>query len=137
MRRLLSGKFAEATRSLISSSRRRLIMFRRSPILVACLAGAMVASTSAVAGEIKGPPPTANYTGQPLDINSRSICAFSGLNDSPLGDPNFGDPGGITQSFGSFFGSSGYPVSQLDPRNDYLSPGFACNPTRGDDLHGG
>jgi hypothetical protein len=137
MRRLLSGKFAEATRSLISSSRRRLIMFRRSPILGACLAGAMVASTPAIAGEIKGPPPAANYTGQPLDINSRSICAFSGLNDSPLGDPNFGDPGGITQSFGSFFGSSGYPVSQLDPRNDYLSPGFACNPTRGDDLHGG
>jgi hypothetical protein len=97
----------------------------------------MAASTAAMAGEIKGPPPTANYTAPELDINSRSVCAFSGLNDSPLGDPDFGDPGGITQSFGSFLASSGFPVSDLDPQADFLSPGFACNPTRGEDLHGG
>ena len=90
----------------------------------------------AVAGEIKGPPPTGNYTADEIDIHSRSICAFSGLNDSPLGDPAVFDPGGITQSFGSFFGSSGFPVSDLDPRSDDLSPGFSCNPTRGPDLHG-
>jgi hypothetical protein len=100
-------------------------------------AGAMAASTAALAGEIKGPPPAGNYTGTELDINSRSVCAFSGLNDSPLGDPDFGDPGGITQSFGSFLASSGFPVSDLDPTSDFLSPGFACNPTRGEDLHGG
>ena len=95
----------------------------------------LAVSTAAPAGEIKGPPPTENYTGSEIEINSRSACAFSGLNDSPLGDPAVFDPGGITQSFGSFFGSSGFPVSDLDPRSDDLSPGFGCNPTRGDDLH--
>ena len=90
----------------------------------------------AVAGEIKGPPPTSNYTADEIAIHSRSICAFSGLNDSPLGDPEVFDPGGQTQSFGSFFGSSGFPVSSLDPRSDSLSPGFGCNPNRGEDLHG-
>jgi hypothetical protein len=100
------------------------------------VATAIVSAAPATAGEIKGPPPTANYTAQEITINSRSVCAFSGLNDSPLGDPNFGDPGGITQSFGSFFGSSGFPVSKLNPRTDFLSPGFACNPNRGEDLKG-
>jgi hypothetical protein len=97
---------------------------------------AAVSATSVVAGEIKGPPPSSNYTGEELDIHSRSICVFSGLNDSPDGDPAVFDPGGITQSFGSFFGSSGFPVSGLDPRSDELSPGFSCNPNRGPDLHG-
>lgn len=110
-------------------------MLKRSTVMAACLA--MAASTSVYAGEIKGPPPTSNYTNEELNIQSRSICAFSGLNDSPLGDPSVEDPGGITQSFGSFFGSSGYPVSDLDPRADFLKPGYACNPTRGVDLHGG
>ena len=112
------------------------------PTILKCAAtmfatAALASATPAIAGEIKGPPPTSNYTGTELDIHSRSICAFSGLNDSPLGDPAFGDPGGQTQSFGSFLASSGFPVSSLDPQSDYLSPGFACNPTRGDDLHGG
>ena len=95
----------------------------------------MTVSSAASAGEIKGPPPTTNYTAPEIDMHSRSACAFSGLNDSPLGDPAVFDPGGITQSFGSFFGSSGFPVSALDPRTDDLSPGFGCNPNRGDDLH--
>ena len=99
-------------------------------------AAALANAAPAVAGEIKGPPPTGNYTADEIDIHSRSICAFSGLNDSPLGDPAVFDPGGITQSFGSFFGSSGFPVNDLDPRSDDLSPGFSCNPTRGPDLHG-
>jgi hypothetical protein len=97
---------------------------------------AAMASSSALAGEIKGPPPTSNHTAEELSIHSRSVCAFSGLNDSPLGDPSARDPGGITQSFGSFFGSSGFPVSGLDPRTDDLSPGYSCNPNRGPDLHG-
>jgi len=96
----------------------------------------LTVSTAASAGEIKGPPPTANYTAEEIDMHSRSVCAFSGLNDSPLGDPSVFDPGGITQSFGSFFGSSGFPVSGLDPQTDFLSPGFGCNPNRGEDLHG-
>ncbi len=98
---------------------------------------ALATSSAGLAGEIKGPPPTSNYSGDEIDIHSRSICVFSGLNDSPLGDASVGDPGGIAQSFGSFFGSSGFPVSSLDPRTDELSPGYSCNPNRGPDLHGG
>jgi hypothetical protein len=103
---------------------------------IAFAAVLLTVSTAAMAGEIKGPPPTANYTADEIEIHSRSACAFSGLNDSPLGDPSVFDPGGQTQSFGSFFGSSGFPVSALDPRSDFLSPGFGCNPNRGEDLHG-
>jgi hypothetical protein len=108
------------------------------PKLLALSACVAVASMSSAcwAGEIKGPPPTNNYTAEELNIHSRSVCVFSGLNDSPLGDPSVRDPGGITQSFGSFFGSSGFPVSSLDPRADELSPGYSCNPNRGPDLHG-
>ena len=109
-------------------------MLRGFLFVAAVSAGAV--AVPATAGEIKGPPPTGNYTGSELNIHSRSICVFSGLNDSPLGDESVGDPGGITQSFGSFFGSSGFPVSSLDPRTDELSPGFSCNPNRGPDLHG-
>ena len=100
-------------------------------------AAAFTGAAPAIAGEIKGPPPAGNYTADEIDIHSRSICVFSGLNDSPLGDPSVFDPGGITQSFGSFFGSSGFPVNDLDPRTDEMSPGFSCNPNRGPDLHGG
>jgi len=98
---------------------------------------ALASAAPATAGEIKGPPPTGNYIADEIDIHSRSFCAFSGLNDSPLGDPAQDDPGGITQSFGSFYGSSGFPVSELDPTTDFASPGFGCNPNRGPDLHGG
>jgi hypothetical protein len=101
----------------------------------------LVGSTIAAAGEIKGPPPTSNLPDAPPISNGNSFCSFSGLNDTPEGqgepgDPEF-DPGGQTQSFGSFFGSSGFPVNSLDPRSDFLSPGFGCNPTRGPALHGG
>jgi len=98
---------------------------------------ALASAAPVIAGEIKGPPPTSNYDSQEINIHSRSVCAFSGLNDSPLGDASVNDPGGITQSFGSFFGSSGFPVSGLDPTTDSLSPGYSCNPNRGPDLHGG
>jgi hypothetical protein len=117
-------------------------MFKRSSIgALAIGVAALVGSTAAYAGEIKGPPPTDNSRGGDGRIsNGNSICSFSGLNDTPLGygqlgDPDF-DPGGQTQSFGSFFGSRGFPVSSLDPRTDELSPGFSCNPTRGPAFHG-
>jgi hypothetical protein len=114
---------------------------KTTSIHAAMAASALVFSTAGIAGEIKGPPPTLNDTAPEIDIHSRSFCAFSGLNDTPQGqgqpgDPEF-DPGGQTQSFGSFFGSSGFPVSSLDPRSDFTSPGFGCNPNRGVDLHGG
>jgi hypothetical protein len=103
-------------------------------LFVAAFCSATIAAP-AFAGEIKGPPPTGNYTNDPKDMHSRSICAFSGLNDSPLGDLSVGDPGGQTQSFGSFFGSRGAPVSSFDPRSPSPSPGWSCNPNRGADLH--
>ena len=103
----------------------------RSAVAIIFLAG----STAALAGEITGPPPTDNYTSDPKDMHSRSICAFSGLNDSPLGDASVSDPGGRTQSFGSFIASRGAPVSSFDPRSPSPSPGWSCNPNRGDDLH--
>jgi len=109
-------------------------MFKYAAIILGTAALANAAPV--LAGEIKGPPPTSNYTAEQLDIHSRSICVFSGLNDSPLGDVNVGDPGGITQSFGSFFGSSGFPINELDPTSPSPSPGWSCNPTRGADLHG-
>jgi hypothetical protein len=101
----------------------------------------IASSTIAIAGEIKGPPPSGNLPDAPRLSNGNSACSFSGLNDTPdgqgqPGDPEY-DPGGQTQSFGSFFGSSGFPVSGLDPQTDFLSPGFGCNPTRGGGLHGG
>jgi len=111
--------------------------------LVHCAFASMLiaSSTIALAGEIKGPPPGGNLSDAPRLSNGNSACSFSGLNDTPdgqgqPGDPEF-DPGGQTQSFGSFFGSSGFDVSGLDPRSDFLSPGFGCNPTRGGGLHGG
>jgi hypothetical protein len=112
-----------------------------SSILAKCAAtilgsAALFSAAPAVGGEIKGPPPTSNYTADEIEMHSRSACAFSGLNDSPLGDPSVFDPGGTTQSFGSFFGSMGFPVNTLDPTSDFLSPGFGCNPNRGEDLHG-
>ena len=113
------------------------MMYRPGLGVVAVGLAAMWTSTAALAGEIKGPPPTENYTADEIEVQSRSICAFSGLNDSPLGDPAEGDPGGITQSFGSFFASSGFPVNELDPRTDFFSPGNSCNPNRGADLHAG
>lgn len=99
---------------------------------------AVVSTAPAIAGEIKGPPPSQNYTADELDMHSNSLCAFSGLNDSPEGDPHEGDPGGIAQSFGYFFGKGGYPISDLDPRSDFLSPGYSCNPSgnRGPRLRG-
>src|SRR5215211_6941575 len=109
----------------------------KTTIHSALATSALLLSTTAIAGEIKGPPPSTNYTAPELDIHARSFCVFSGLNDSPLGDPSQGDPGGITQSFGSFIASAGVPVSELDPQTTFGMPGFGCNPNRGVDLHGG
>jgi hypothetical protein len=108
----------------------------RKLLCVAAICSATIAAP-ALAGEIKGPPPSTNYTAPEIDIHARSFCVFSGLNDSPLGDPSQDDPGGITQSFGSFIASSGVPVNELDPKTTFGIPGFGCNPNRGVDLHGG
>jgi hypothetical protein len=111
-------------------------VMNRKLLCVAAICSATIAAP-ALAGEIKGPPPSTNYTAPEIDIHARSFCAFSGLNDSPLGDPSQDDPGGITQSFGSFVASRGASVPDLDPKTTFAMPGFGCNPNRGVDLHGG
>ena len=95
---------------------------------VALLAAATMSGT-AIAGEITG-------NGTPIDVNARSECAFSGQNDTPLGDPR--DPGGRVQSYGYLVGQWGFINPQdWDPNGEGMQriPGYACNPNRGHDLH--
>ncbi len=80
------------------------------------------------AGEVTG-------NGKPIDINGRSECAFSGLNDLD-GDPR--DPGAHTQNYGTLVSLDIIDPQLLDPTADapfVPIPGFACNPNRGRDLH--
>jgi len=96
-------------------------------VMVALVAAAF--STPTLAGEVTG-------NGDPIDINARSECAFSGLNDN-VPDPR--DPGGLTQSYGTLVGQFGLINPQnLDPNAPFFQPipGWACNPNRGRDLHG-
>ena len=110
----------------------------RNYLFVAAL-GAAAISTSAVAGEIKGPPPGANLPDAPRLSNGNSFCSFSGLNDTPEGqgepgDPEF-DPGGLTQSYGSFLSQGLFDPSDPDQRASFAFPGFGCNPNRGGGLN--
>jgi hypothetical protein len=102
----------------------------RIPMKFALLAVAtMIAATPAIAGETTG-------NGTPIDINGRSVCAFSGQNDTPEGAGM--DPGGRFQSFGQLVGYWGLlDPEDFDPNADFFQPvpGFACNPNRGEDLH--
>lgn len=80
------------------------------------------------AGEVTG-------NGKSIDINARSECAFSGLNDLD-GDPR--DPGAHTQNYGTLVSLGIINPQNLDPNADVPFvpiPGFACNPNRGRDLH--
>ena len=101
-----------------------------SKLQVALLAvAAIAAATSAIAGEITG-------SGKVIDVNGRSECAFSGYNDLD-GDPR--DPGWISQNYGQNVRLTPLDPSTLDPNADapfVPIPGFACNPNRGNDLHG-
>ncbi len=95
-------------------------------ILCALLLG--VVSTPVVAGEITG-------NGKDLEVKGRSSCAFSGLNDTPFGDPATNDPGGRVQSYGYFYAQTWLAdfldPAVNDPREPSLSPGWSCNPQRG------
>lgn len=94
-------------------------------ITLAVSAAALVASAPTFAGETKG-------NGGAIDINGRSECVYSGLNDLD-GDPR--DPGFRTQNYGQLVGPADWiDPSDLDPRYDFRIPGFACNPNRGRDL---
>src|SRR4051794_23723564 len=109
-------------------------MIKRSSIFAASLgAAAMLASTVALAGEIKGPPPSTNQPSPPGTriSNGVSICSFSGLNDTPDGIPGI-DPGGIAQSYGYFMAQYGiFDPSDPDKFDSGTFPGENCNPNRG------
>ena len=97
-------------------------------LLLGVLAVALSAPP-ALAGEVTG-------TGDPIEINARSECAFSGLNDN-FPDPR--DPGGRTQNYGTLVGQFNLIDPQnLDPNAAFFQPipGYACNPNRGRDLRG-
>lgn len=109
-------------------------MTKRSTILASIIGtAAMLASTVAAAGEIKGPPPTSNQPSPPGTriSNGASICSFSGLNDTPDGIPGI-DPGGIVQSYGYFMAQFGlFDPSAPDKFSSGTFPGENCNPNRG------
>jgi hypothetical protein len=115
-------------------------MSKHSSILAASVGvSALISSTTALAGEIKGPPPTGNYENTPGSISSgNSFCSFSGLNDTPLGTAGPPpDPGGQVQSYGYFMAKFGiFDPSNPDERASFNFPGFGCNPTIGGGLHG-
>jgi hypothetical protein len=104
--------------------------FRKFAMLIG--ATAIIGSTPAYAGEIKGPPPTDNSQSGPGRIsNGVSFCSYSGLNDTPLGIPGV-DPGGIAQSYGWFLAQYGvFDPSDPAERANWNFPGVGCNPTRG------
>lgn len=90
-------------------------------------AGACAVAAPAIAGEITG-------NGKSLEINARSECVYSGLNDHD-GDPR--DPGEHTQSYGTLVSIGWVNPQDADPNADFFQPipGYACNPNRGRDLH--
>ena len=86
----------------------------------------------AAAGEITG-------NGKWVTINGQSLCAYSGINDTPDGlviqvAPGVFvqvDPGGFTQNYGSFM-VDGFIDSPSEPgsRDQFAFPGVGCNPNR-------
>ena len=107
----------------------------RRVIHSALAAGILAFSATAMAGEIKGPPPTENQPSPPGTSisNGNSLCSFSGLNDTPdgFGEPNTPeyDPGGQVQSFGYFMATAGlYDPSDPADRDTFAFPSQGCNP---------
>ena len=104
-------------------------------IALGVLAIAMAAAP-AQAGEITG-------NGKEITLHANSACAFSGYNDTPDGlslPIGLGgalvviDPGGISQSYGSFL-SDGFLASPRDPSGRDAAggfPGVSCNPSDDD-----
>ena len=108
----------------------------------AAFAAALLASSSlAIAGEIKGPPPTGNTTSPPGTriSNGNSFCSYSGLNDTPdgAGQPDMPgyDPGGIAQSYGYFHSQGLYDPSDPAERDTFAFPGYGCTPNYGGSLN--
>jgi len=92
----------------------------------------MAGVSPALAGEVTG-------SGKDLPVNGRSLCAYSGQNDTPDGlwlpiGPGGAlvqiDPGGHVQSYGFFKSQMGFggPSSDPDVRAGFAFPGSGCNP---------
>ena len=105
-------------------------VFVRSVMAAAVLATAAPVS----AGEVSG-------NGKDLPLNGRSACKYSGINDTPEGFwIEIGgelvqiDPGGHTQSYGSFNAHYDWFGSPSDPDNRAGAfPAAGCNPNRAGD----
>ncbi|HET7316781.1 MAG TPA: hypothetical protein VFI88_05090 [Sphingomicrobium sp.] len=98
-------------------------------LLYSAVAASFVLSSSvAVAGEIKGPPPESNLPPHQGPIsNGKSLCDFSGLNETPEGlFPE--DPGGMVQSYGYFMSHfDAFDPSDPAERAGPTFPGTSCN----------
>lgn len=93
---------------------------------------ALTCTGPAFAGEITG-------NGKDITIHGNSLCAYSGINDTPDGlwlpiGPGGAlveiDPGGPVQSYGYFKSHSDFIGSPSDPaaRDAFAFPGVGCNP---------
>ena len=99
------------------------------------LAFALTVTSPASAGEITG-------NGGNLPVNGNSLCAYSGLNDTPNGlvlpiGPGGSlvviDPGGDVQSYGYFMSHfENFLSNPSDPevRDVFAFPGVGCNPVK-------
>lgn len=103
------------------------------------LAVAFAGISPAVAGEITGNGTSLKNPDGTL--NGASLCAYSGINDTPNGlflpiGPGGSlvmvDPGGDVQSFGYFYSQFDDFIqdpSDPDTRSGFAFPGVGCNPT--------
>ncbi len=110
----------------------KLVHITRSAALAVALAA--TAAAPVFAGEITG-------SGKDLPVNGNSLCAYSGLNDTPDGlwlpiGPGGAlvgiDPGGDVQSFGYFKAQKDFLPSPSDPaaRSSPAFPATGCNPVK-------
>ena len=93
-------------------------MRKKLALAVCVTAISALSASSALAGEITGPPGGGGTSTPIRDGTARSLCAFSGLNDFVQGQTD-----SITQNWGQdivlgIAGEEGPP------------PGIGCNPTR-------
>jgi len=106
-------------------------MIRTSSIALAVVLAAC--ATPTIAGEITG-------NGKDVTIHGNSLCAYSGINDTPDGlviqvAPGVFvqiDPGGHVQSYGYFYAQQDFidsPSSEA-ARDAFAFPGVGCNPNR-------
>lgn len=114
----------------------KLVQYARSGAAGAlAVALALTVASPAFAGEITG-------SGKDLPVNGNSLCAYSGLNDTPNGlwlpiGPGGAlvqvDPGGQVQSYGYFMAQMDFGANPSDPAvrdRPFGFPGLGCNPVK-------